>query len=578
VFFDALTTMAVRDALRAAWLGARVQRVGLLGARAIELELYAGGPRRWLVISAEGAQARVQLSAAAPAREERVTPLVLLLRKYVRDARLVAVEQPPWERVLLLSFRGWDDEQGERTVHLAAELVGRHANIILIGPDGAILDALRRVGPEQSRQRRILPHERYALPPPQAKPPPTALDAAALARAAAGADAQPLWQLLVGAATGISPLLAREVAFRATGDANTLAREVADWPRVADALSALIADAAAGRWAPCVARENGLVAAFAPYELTHHPVRERMATIWDALDAYYADELARAARPAGPALQGAAALREAIAERLERARRRTEALRRELTQVADADALRETGELLLAYASQIQPGQTTLEVGGRSIALDPQRSAVEQAQDLFRAYRKARSAQADLPERIAASEREEEYWAQLLAHSETARTPAELRALREELSWTDQPPPDDGRGRARPGAKRRGTGLGGRVRSAEGFEILVGRSARHNEEITFERAGPDDLWLHARGVPGAHVVVRSSGRDVPPDTLAQAAAYAAYYSAARTATAVEVDYTPRRYVKRIPGGPPGLVRYTHERTLRVAPRPLPGEP
>ncbi|MBI4507424.1 MAG: NFACT family protein [Chloroflexi bacterium] len=568
MLFDALTTICVREALRAAWLGARVQRAGLLGERAVALELYAGGPRRWLVVSADPTHPHVRLAESAPPRDERVTPLLLLLRKYVRDARLVAVEQPPWERVLLLSFRGWDEEQGERTVQLSVELVGRHANVVLIGPDGAVLDALRRVGPEQSRQRRILPHARYALPPPQPKPPPTEVDAASLAHAvAAGPPERPLWQVLVAAARGVSPLLAREVAYRGAGDANALAGAVTDWPRVANALAALVADALAGRWAPCVAREGQSVVAFAPYELTQHAARAPVATIWEALDAYYGAERKAEGRRES-ALQGAAALRTAIAERLERARRRTEALRRALAEAARADALRQAGELLLAYASEVHPGQTALDVGGRTIALDPQRSAVEQAQDLFREYRKARGAQAEVPERLAASERDGEYWAQLLAHVETARTPAELRALRAELGWGEQP---------QRGPVRRRTGLGGRVRSAEGFEILVGRSARHNEEVTFERADADDLWLHARGVPGAHVVVRSGGRAVPPATLDEAAAYAAHYSQSRSAAAVEVDYTARRYVKRIPSGPPGLVRYSHERTIRVQPRPLPSE-
>lgn len=563
MLFDALTTMAVRDALRADWLHARVQRVGLLGERTVALELYAGGPRRWLVLAAESTQPHVRLAESVPPRDERTTPLLLLLRKYVRDARLVAVEQPPWERVLLLAFRGWDETQGERTVQLSAELVGRHANVVLVGADGTILDALRRVGPAQSRERRILPHVRYALPPRQAKPPLTEVDAAALARAAAaGSPERPLWQVLVAAAAGLSPLLAREVAFRAAGNANALAGAVADWPRVADALGALVAAALAGRWTPSVARERGVVIAYAPYELMQYAAREPVATIWDALNAFYGAEQAATGRP-GPALPGAAALHAAVAERLARARRRTEALRRALAEAERADALRAAGELLLAYASQVRPGQTALDVGGQTIALDPQRTAVEQAQDLFREYRKARSAQADLPERLAASEREEAYWAQLLAHAETARTPAELRALREELGWGEPP---------QGAALRRRTGLSGRVRSAEGFEILVGRSARHNEEITFERAEPDDLWLHARGAPGAHVVIRSGGRPVPPATLAEAAAYAAYYSQARGATAVEVDYTARRYVKRIPGGPPGLVRYSHERTIRVQPR------
>ncbi len=122
----------------------------------------------------------------------------------------------------------------------------------------------------------------------------------------------------------------------------------------------------------------------------------------------------------------------------------------------------------------------------------------------------------------------------------------------------------------------------GRYTSADGLEILVGRTGRQNDALTFDLARPDDLWLHARGVPGAHVVVRSSGGEVPEGTLQEAAQLAAYFSASRAATTVPVDWTRRRHVRRIREGLPGLVSYTGERTLQVRPqgpaeeRTLPG--
>jgi len=108
--------------------------------------------------------------------------------------------------------------------------------------------------------------------------------------------------------------------------------------------------------------------------------------------------------------------------------------------------------------------------------------------------------------------------------------------------------------------------------SPDGFPILVGRNSRQNDEVTFRRAKGDDWWFHARGVPGAHVIVRAEGQALPPDTIRRAAELAAYFSRLRDESHVLVDYTRRRHVRRIPGAAPGMVTYSQEQTVRVAPR------
>jgi predicted ribosome quality control (RQC) complex YloA/Tae2 family protein len=114
--------------------------------------------------------------------------------------------------------------------------------------------------------------------------------------------------------------------------------------------------------------------------------------------------------------------------------------------------------------------------------------------------------------------------------------------------------------------------------SPDGWSMLVGRDSRQNDEVTFRRAKGDDWWFHARGVPGAHVIVRSKGEQIPPETVGRAAELAAYFSRLRGELDVAVDYTRRRYVRRIPGAAPGLVTYSQEQTVRAIPRgPSEGE-
>jgi predicted ribosome quality control (RQC) complex YloA/Tae2 family protein len=178
---------------------------------------------------------------------------------------------------------------------------------------------------------------------------------------------------------------------------------------------------------------------------------------------------------------------------------------------------------------------------------------------------------------LTATRQQMDHLEELRVLAEVAASPADLRGVREELEQGDRPP--EPRSQSRAGRKQapRPASRVRRLRSPDGLEVLVGVTARGNAEATFKLAAPDDLWLHARGVPGAHVIVRSGSRDVPERTVEYAASLAAGQSQARAAARVEVDITERRHVRRVPGGPVGLATYQQERTIAVAPRPLAGE-
>jgi predicted ribosome quality control (RQC) complex YloA/Tae2 family protein len=284
--------------------------------------------------------------------------------------------------------------------------------------------------------------------------------------------------------------------------------------------------------------------------------------------------------------------------------RRAAALERELQRAAGFETLRRKGEMLLGYMHGLEPGQRRLEIPEENlvIELNPDVPPLEQAQAFFREYQRARAAVAGVPARLDATQLGLQYLDELSTHLELADDFATISAIREELTalpadpdalltGADRPaPPDDaepppkkkpakGKGKFAPRRDRPAPKGGGRpaitplrIVSSDGIPILVGRSARQNDALTFGLARPDDLWLHARGVPGAHVVVRGEGRAVPERTVAEAARLAAQHSKARHDTAVDVIVTERRNVRRIPGAPPGLVTVTGERVLRVRPQ------
>ena len=272
--FDALTLAAVADELRETVASGRVQQIVLPDSRSVALEIYANRERRHLLLSAHPQASRVHLLEYKPRRGvAKETPLLLLLRKYVRSARLASVELPaPFERVLFLGFH--HPEHGATT--LAVEPIGQLGNVILMNADGNILDALVRVPAGDNALRVLLPRRAYQLPPPQDRLPPLgdsdephgeAGRSEADEDSAGEAQTPRLWRSLLNRFAGVSPTLAREAAWRASGDAGApFTREA--FAEARRALGELWSAAATGAWTPGIAvdGEEG-VAAFAAYEL-----------------------------------------------------------------------------------------------------------------------------------------------------------------------------------------------------------------------------------------------------------------------------------------------------------------------
>jgi predicted ribosome quality control (RQC) complex YloA/Tae2 family protein len=606
MYFDALTLAAIADELEDTILGGRIQRALLPSPLSVALEIYARGRRRHLLLSAHPQFTRVHLSAAKPSRGvERETPLLLLLRKYVVGGRIAAIEQPELERVLLLSIvkgpqarnmadhestedqedapaddqpdpsdadaDAIDDElddagQAEALrCELIVEAMERRGNIILVGDDNLILESARHITPRMSR-RPVRPREPYELPPRQDKRDPrraTPEGIRALLDRPAPDPARPqnatLARALVADYRGLSPIAAREAVFRATGNAETPLMPDLPWARLALAVRGLWND----DWQPSLAADQAGPAAYAPYLLSHVAGVAPAQSISAALDTFYT-----AREQLTSHHQRRDSLRQQLLNTHERLDHQRQGLSAELKRAGELDRLRWEGEMIYAFMHTLAPGQASLAVEGRAIALDTARTPVENAQDRFRAYDKAKSALAGVPERLQAVEARLAGLDETLALLDLAEGYEQIEGIAREAAEQGYIRPSE-RGRA-PKQGRRAAPL--RIESSDGFAIYVGRSSGQNEQVTFKIGASDDLWLHARGLPGAHVIVKSGGRDVPEATLLEAAALAAYFSKARDEQAVEIDIARRGQVRRIPNSPAGLVSYHAERTIRATPR------
>jgi predicted ribosome quality control (RQC) complex YloA/Tae2 family protein len=316
---------------------------------------------------------------------------------------------------------------------------------------------------------------------------------------------------------------------------------------------------------PSLAAGEGGYTEFAPYPLTHAGAYEPTDTLSEAVQRFFADRAEAA--PRSTTGQAQAGLAGEIRGALDRERRRLESIERQLATADEAESLRETGELLLAYASQIPPGADRADLHGRSLSLDPTLSAVENARSYFERYTRARDAARRLPEMVEAARSRVAYLTESLTHASLADSPDAVAALRRELSDADALGQGSKVEPTRPN-RRVSQPAGPLKTTVDGHQLLIGRTAGQNAQA-LDLADPDDLWLHARGVAGAHVILR--GGAPSEATILKAARLAAYHSEARDATSVPVDVAERRHVRKIKGGPPGAVTYRGEHTLSVTP-------
>ena len=565
---DAICLSAVVRELAPQLEGARIEKIQQPFRDEVVLLLRGG---RRLLLCAGANQPRIHLTGQLRDNPAQPPMFCMLLRKHIGSGRIAAIAQEPLERVVTLSVDA-TDELGERSRYrLVLECMGRHSNLILVAQDGRIIDCLRRVDFEMSQQRQVLPGLFYRLPPRQEKLSPLSVSQEEFIQKLADCPGdQPLDRWLLDTFTAISPLVARELVFRACGatDACAAVENGRLWP-------------AFSQWQEAVKEEN-----FTPIEMerdgkpsdfTYLPVAQYGSYVTcrpqdsfsQLLDGFYVErEQAERLRQRGQDL-----LKTATNAR-DRVRRKLELQRQEYEKTQDRQQLRLAGELITANFYRLQRGDTKLAAENYyeegcpvvEIRLDPRLSPQENAARYFKQYAKAKTAEQVLLEQMQQGEAELTYLESVLQELQQAEKEQDFQDIRWELS----------QGGYLRGAQRRQQGFQRpskprEFRSSAGLRILVGRSNRQNDQLTGKMAGPRDIWLHTQKIHGSHVILFTEGAEPDEQSLLEAATLAAWFSHGRESGKVPVDYTPVRYVKKPSGAKPGMVVYTTYRTLFVTP-------
>ena len=631
---DALCLAAVREELSHQLIGKKIDKIQQPERDMILLTLRGTGtPSDRLLISTGSGDARVHLTAHQFENPAAPPMFCMLLRKHLSGARLKEITQLPAERVLVLTFSAVDAIGIASEKKLIIELIGRMPNVILTGEDGIIIECMRRIGGDLSEKRVVLPGLLYRNPQIQEhKRNPLLISQGEFIELfdellVSGANAGTVDSWLLSRFAGLSPLICREIAWRAYGCVDYRIEAIADGGEMLKREFFMIADAVKDSmyeaWVlvdPLGNLKDFSYICIKQYENALQVRKEECFSVM--LDGYYTRS-AQAVR----VKQRASATRKTVTAARDRLVRKLALQHAELKKTDEREFLRECGDIIMANLHMMKKGQDELlahdfysaDNSERRIALDPRKMPQENAAKYYKDYTRAKTAKKHLSEQIARGERELVYIDSVLGEIEYADGEADIQDIRRELTIA-------GYLKAGPASKTKAKPVESmpmKFVSSSGMQIIAGRNNMQNDKLTLKTAFKNDMWLHTQKIHGSHVIIKCSGaetrvygaamddkvsaetsqaetaadntapdgskkseavqteaeqiekgsdRAVPDETtLYEAAVIAAYYSSAREAGKVPVDYTHVRHVRKPSGGRPGMVIYKDFKTLIVAP-------
>ncbi len=558
---DAILLSGIVSELKPKIVGARIDKVQQPERDKIVFSLRGGDSLRLLVDVGAGS-GRIQQTKMSFENPAEPPMFCMLLRKYLTGGRIETIEQPDWERLVLVNITSRNELGDNVDLRLAVELMGRSSNLILIGSDGRIIDCLRRMDYGGDAERRLLPGMIYRLPPKQRKPLVFSLSQAEIEQTLSASDAgKSADKRIMDSFSGLSPLVCRELACRC-GDNPAL---------VPEAIEAFIESVRAEELTPILFTEDGKPKEFSFMQLRQYSgiyQSQTLDSFSELLDAYYSkrDILERRRRRSKELSHHVKTAHDRIARKLA-------VQKQELEKCSERDEIRRNAELLTANLYRVRKGDASITVEDyyepecpqRTIKLNPLKTPQANAAAMFKEYNKLKTAEQHLTSLISEGEKQLEYLSSVLDETNRAETEDDLAEIKAELVGT-------GYIKKQRGAKERKHKKQGPMRfmSSDGFEILVGRSNSQNDELTTKTARRTDIWLHTKTVHGSHVIISCDGLTPPEQTIEEAAQLAVFYSQARDGGKTLVDYTMVRNVRKPSGSLPGKVIYSDYSTLSVS--------
>jgi len=557
--FDGLFCAATAQELNK-WAGARVEKIHQSSQTCFYLQLYFEGKRGNFVISASASRPILAITEESVARPDTPTPTCMLYRKHLQNGRLVAAEWVENERIIRFAFDSADEMGYVKRKYIYAEMMGKYSNIILTDENLRIISA-SSVSDITASVRRIMAGLPYEFPPKQEKASLFSLTDEYFAILCKEKSGMRACDFLLKSFLGFSPVVARELAFRAYGDSDTELYPENSAPLLKElySLKSRFEDNSFSPNAVYDSEGNGIEYSFIP--LTQYgssTVLREYESFSQLLTEYFGkkEEAVNIGRYSREIVK-------VVNSHLARAQKKLVLLKNELEECDEMDIMRMRGDLITANIYRIHQGDTSVtgmnyETGEKmTVILDASLTPAKNAQKYYKKYSKMKRASVILAEQIEKTERECDYLSGVLGFIERAASPQELQEIKQELidGGYIADKSQNGKKKKTPAAKPLS------FTTTDGLLVRVGRNNRQNDYLT-GGADRNDLWFHIKGFHGSHVILTPNGSEEPTDRdYTEAAMLAAYYSEKRGSRNVEVDYTRVRCLKKPAGSAPGFVTY-----------------
>ena len=539
-----------------------------------------------LMITARGTegQKRLLLSASASlpliyfTEKNKISPLTapnfcMLLRKHIGSARIAGIRQPGLERVVEFDLEHLNELGDPCKKMLILELMGKHSNLIFCDDKNMILDSIKHVSSHMSSVREVLPGREYFITKTQDKWNPLTITQEEFLEKVCKKPVSAA-KALYSSLTGLSPVIAEELCYRASVDGNDsiLSLNEISCIHLYHTLQRMMEDVKEGNFTPNIIYrgeepvEYG-VFLFQQYGPEYHSVS--FDSVSSMLETYYASKniLTRIR-------QKSADLRKIVQTALERNRKKLILQQKQMKDTAKKEKYRVYGELINTYGYNLPEGTKSFQALNYytneeiTIPLDETLTPAQNSKKYFDRYTKLKRTEEALTTQLADTESEIEHLESISNALDIARSENDLAQIKEELTQYGYIKRHFS---GKKGAKMQAKSKPFHYISSDGFDIYVGKNNFQNDELTFKFATGNDWWFHAKKMAGSHVVVKTKDGELPDRTFEEAGRLAAYYSKGRTAPKVEIDYIQKKHVKKPGGAKPGFVVYYTNYSLMAEP-------
>lgn len=578
--FDGIVTNALIEELKETIVGGRIDKIYQQEKDEMLIHIHNLRKNYKLLISASSNNSRVYLTNHS--KKNPITPpmFCMFLRKQLQGGTILNINQYELDRIMVIDIKSLDD-MGEITIRqLIIEIMGRHSNIILIDKSSKrILDSIKRVPENISRIRQILPGLKYEYPPSNNKLNPLNINFDTfLCRLKEDNKNPHNFKFLYQNFIGLSPLISKEICYRANIEEGKKINNLTNLEIkvLYESFNLLMKNILEKKFTPNIVKhkENNEVLAFHALELTKYEGLniKRSQSISTLLDNYYQkkDNFDRIKQKSLP-------IKKTIQTKLDRNLNKLAKQNEELLEAKKREKYKIYGDLISANIYRIDNGMDNIELENFytesldtiNIPLDSKLSPPQNAQKYYKKYTKLKTASKLLKKQIPRTKYEIDYLENILISIEYCTEIDELDEIKEEL--IDQGY-IKGRNKNKKKNKKQKISKPYHFVSSDNFHIYVGKNNRQNDYLTLKLANKEDFWLHTKDIPGSHVIIRTNRKEVPDNTLNEAAHLAAFYSKARNSENVPVDFTSKKNVKKPNGAKPGMVIYVKNNTLYVTPK------